>query len=88
MHLSKREVKETAAADQRKLTAKALIACSTTEVENDWRESVRKLAQAHDVSARMIYAALVRMAKLSKKSARCVNSWFSSEMIKERFRMY
>jgi hypothetical protein len=57
-------------------------------VENDWRESVRKLAQAHDVSARMVYAARMRMAKLSKKSARCVNKWFSWEMKKECFRTY
>jgi hypothetical protein len=53
-----------AEADQRKLTARALIAYSATKVENDRRESVRKLAQAHDVSARMVYAALMRTAKL------------------------
>jgi hypothetical protein len=28
------------------------------EMENDRRESVRKLAQAHDVSARTVHAAL------------------------------
>ncbi len=76
------------AADQRKLTARALIADSPAEVENDQRESVRKLAQAHDVSARTVYAALMRMAKLLKKSASCVNKWFSLEMKKERFRTY
>ncbi len=38
-----------------------------TELENDRRENVRKLSQAHDVSARTVYAALMRMAKLSKK---------------------
>ncbi len=75
-----------AAADQRKLTARALIADSAAEVENDWRESVKKLAQAHDVSARMVEAALMRTAKLLKKSARCVNKWFSLEMKKEQFR--
>jgi hypothetical protein len=53
-----------AEADQRKLTARALIAYSATELENDRRESVRKLAQAHDASARMVYAALMRTAKL------------------------
>jgi hypothetical protein len=86
MRLSKSEVNETAAAaaDQRKLTARALI----TEVENNRPESVRKLAQAHDASARTVYAALMRMAKLLKKSARCVNKWFSLEMKKEQFRMY
>jgi hypothetical protein len=30
----------------------------------------------------------MRTAKLSKKSARCVNKWFSLEMKKERFRVY
>jgi hypothetical protein len=56
------------------------------EVENDRRENVRKLAQAHDVSARTVYAALMRMAKLSKMSARWVNKWSSLEMKKEHFR--
>jgi hypothetical protein len=32
------------------------------EVENDRRENVRKLSQAHDVSAKMVYALLVRTA--------------------------
>jgi hypothetical protein len=54
------------------------------ELENDRQENVRKLAQAFDVLARMVYAALMRTAKLSKKSARCVNKWFSLEMKKER----
>ncbi len=71
------------AADQRKFTTRALFVDSTAEVEN---ESVRKLAQAHDVTARTVYAALMRTAKLLKKSARCVNKWFSLEMKKERFR--
>jgi hypothetical protein len=56
------------------------------EVENDRRENVRTLAQAHDVSARTVYAALMRTAKLSKKPARWVNKWSSSEMKKELFR--
>jgi hypothetical protein len=51
-------------------------------VENDRRDRVRKLAQAHDVSARTVYAALMRTAKLLKKSGRCVNKWFSLEMKK------
>jgi hypothetical protein len=53
------------------------------ELENDRRENVRKLAQALDVSARTVYAALMTTAKLSKKSARCVYKWFSLEMKKE-----
>jgi hypothetical protein len=75
-------------ADQKKLTARALFADSAAEVENDRRESVRKLSQAHDVTARTVYAALMRTAKLLKKSARCVNKWFSLEMKKEQFRTY
>jgi hypothetical protein len=38
--------------------------------------------------ARMVYAALMRTAKLSKRSAKCVNKWFFLEMKKELFRMY
>jgi hypothetical protein len=72
--------------DQRILITKASIADMALEVENDWRENVSKLSQAHDVSARMVYATLMRMAKLSKKSARWVNKRFSLEMKKERFR--
>jgi hypothetical protein len=30
----------------------------------------------------------MRTAKLSKRSARCVNKWFSMEMKKERIRTY
>jgi hypothetical protein len=56
------------------------------EVENDRRENDRKLTQAHYASARTVYAALMRTAKLPKKSARCVNKQFSLEMKKERFK--
>ncbi len=55
------------------------------KLENDRRENVRKLTQALDVSARTVYNALMRTAKLSKKSARCVNKWFSLEIKKERW---
>jgi hypothetical protein len=71
-----------AVVDQRNLTAKASIA----EVENDRRESVRKLAQAHGVSARKVHSALMRTA-LSKQSARWVTKRLSLEMKKEQFRM-
>ncbi len=73
----------TAAADQRNLNTKAPAA----EVENDRRENVRKLTQAHDVSARTVYAALMRTAKLSKKSAKWVIKRSSLEMKKELFRI-
>jgi hypothetical protein len=58
------------------------------ELENDRRENVRKLAQALDVSAKTVYAALMRTAKLSKMSARWVKKRFCLEMKKERFRTY
>jgi hypothetical protein len=53
------------------------------KVENDRRENVRKLAQALSVSARRVYATLMRMVKLSKKSARWVKKQFSLKMKKE-----
>jgi hypothetical protein len=56
------------------------------ELENEQRENVTKLSQAHDVLARTVYAALMRTAKLSKKSARWVKKQFSLEMKQERFR--
>jgi hypothetical protein len=72
-----------AAADQRNLNTNP----SAAEVENYRQENVRKLTQAHDVSARTVYAALMRMAKLSKKSAKWVNKRSSLQMKKELFRM-
>ncbi len=72
-----------AAADQRNLNTKA----PATEVENDRQENVRKLTRAHDVSARTVYAALMRTAKFSKKSAKWVNKRSSLEMKKELFRI-
>ncbi len=58
------------------------------ELENDWRENVRKLAQALSVWARRVYATFMRTAKLSKKSARWVKKRFSFKMKKERFRTF
>ncbi len=74
-------------ANQRNLITKASIIDITAKLENDQRENVRKLSQAHDGSVRTVSAALMRTVKLSKKSARWVNKWFSLEMKKERFRM-
>jgi hypothetical protein len=65
-----------AAADQRNLNTKASIADMAAEIENDRRDNVRKLAQALDVSARTVYAALMRTAKLSKKLPRWVKNGF------------
>ncbi len=53
------------AANQRFLNAKASIADITTEVENDRWESVRKLAQAPDVSTS---AALKKVGQLSDQN--------------------
>jgi hypothetical protein len=75
-----------AAADQRNLNTKASIADMAVELENDRGENVTKLSQAHYVLARMVYAALMRTAKLSKKSAKWVKKRFSLEMKKERCR--
>jgi hypothetical protein len=58
------------------------------ELENDRRENVRELAQALDVSANTVYAALLRTAKLSKKSAGRVKKRFFLEIKKEQFRTY
>jgi hypothetical protein len=58
------------------------------KLENDRRENVRKLAQALDVSAKTVYAALMKTAKLSKKSARLAKKLFSLEMKNEQFRSY
>ncbi len=69
-----------AAADQRNRITKASSADMAAKVENDRRENVRKLAQAHDVTARTLYAALMR-------TARWVNKRLSLEMKKEQIRM-
>jgi hypothetical protein len=51
--------------DQRDLTATMSIADIAAEVENDHRESVMKLAQAHDVSAKTVHASLHKDLPLS-----------------------
>ncbi len=72
----------------RNLKTKAAITSMAAELENDLRENVRKLAQALDVSAKTVYAALMRTVKLSKKSARWVKKQFSLKIKKEQFRTY
>jgi hypothetical protein len=44
--------------DQRNFTANVSIAGMAAEMENDQQESVRKLAEAYDVSARTVHGAL------------------------------
>ncbi len=54
-----------AAADQRNFTATVSIADIAAEVENDRRERVMKLAEAHDVSVKMVHATLHKDLPLS-----------------------
>jgi hypothetical protein len=60
------------AADQSHLSAKASIADIATEMENDWRKSVRKLGQAYDVLTKTVHATLCTDLQLPKKLARWV----------------
>jgi hypothetical protein len=53
------------AADQRNLTVTMSIAGIAAEVENDRRESVMKLAQAHGMSPKMVHAILHKELLLS-----------------------
>ncbi len=76
------------AAEQRNLNAKASIADITSEVENDYWEIVRKLAQAQRMSTNMVHATLHKDLKLSKKFARRLLKLTDTEMKKERARMY
>jgi hypothetical protein len=43
-----------------------------TEFENDHQKNVTKLSQAHDVSARKVYASLMRTAKLGQEGEKTV----------------
>jgi hypothetical protein len=64
--LSKGEVGEPVAADQRNLIAMVSIADITAKVENDSRESVMKLAQTHNVPAKTVHAALHNDLQISR----------------------
>ncbi len=55
------------ASDQRHLNAEACTADIAAEMENDHWESVRKLAQSHDVSTKTVQASLHKDLQLSKK---------------------
>jgi hypothetical protein len=52
-------------------------------VENDSGESVMKLTEAHDISAKTLHEDLL----LLKKSARCVTKMLFKKMKKERVRV-
>ncbi len=56
-----------AAENQRQLNAKAYNADIAAEVENDQWKSVRKLAEAHDVSTQTVLNILHKDLQLSKK---------------------
>ncbi len=76
------------AAKQRNLNAKASIADIASEVENDFWEIVRKLAQAQRMSTKTVHATLHKDLKLSKKFARRLPKLTDTEMKKKRARMY
>jgi hypothetical protein len=50
-----------AVADPRNLHSKAFITNITAEVENDQRESVMKLAQAHEMLAKIITTTTIQI---------------------------
>ncbi len=56
--------------DQRNLTSMLSIAYIAAKVENEWRESVVKLVQAHGLSSIMVHDTLHKDLQFSKKSAR------------------
>jgi uncharacterized protein YdbL (DUF1318 family) len=55
---SKGEGGKTSGGKSEHLNTKASLADIATEMENDWSESVRKLAQAHDVSTYTVHDTL------------------------------
>jgi hypothetical protein len=61
----------------------ASIAKIAAEVENDSWESVMKLNEAHDISAKTLHEDLL----LLKKSARCITKMLFKKMKKERVRV-
>ncbi len=69
------------ATDQRNLNAKASI--TVIKVENDQWDSVRKLTQALDVTAKMVHATPHKELKLFWRLARRVPNLSDKEMKKE-----
>jgi hypothetical protein len=69
-------------ANPRNLSAKASITDITAEVENDQQESVMKLAQAHEMLAKIIHSALHKDLQLLEKSTRWVTKMLYEEMKK------
>ncbi len=56
--------------DQRHLSPKTSITKIAAEIENDWQETARKLAQAHGGSIKTVHTTLHKHLKVCKKSAR------------------
>ncbi len=67
--------------NQRNLNAKASI--TVIKVENDRRESVRKLTQALDVTAKMVHTTPHKELKLFWRMARRVPNLSDKEIKKE-----
>jgi hypothetical protein len=70
----------------RKIRSPAFIAAVATTIEQDRRQTVRRLTQAHGVSKNTIHHTLKEDLNLSKKSARWVHKLLTDEMKKERVR--
>ncbi len=68
------------AADQRNFTATVSVADIATEVENDRRESVMKLAQAHDVLIKTVHATLHKDLPLSGSQPAERSNFFTSRL--------
>jgi hypothetical protein len=69
---------------QRHLSAKTSITDIAADVENDHRETARKLAQAHGVSTKMVHANLCKDPKLSEKFARWLSKLTRKEIKKKQ----
>jgi hypothetical protein len=85
-----RKVKEgkSAVVDKRNVNTKASIADFLAKVENDQRESFRKLAQAYDMLTKTVHATLDNDPQCSEKSARWITILQCEETKMERVRTY
>jgi hypothetical protein len=69
---------------KRNLRNLTFVANVVVEVASNRHVTIRKLAQAHGVSTKMIHATLNEDLNLSKKSARWVPKLLTEEMKNER----
>ncbi len=70
----------------KRLNAKAFVADVAAGVENDRRETVVKLAQAHGMSTKMVHYTLYEALNICNKSARQLPKQMDKEMKKEPVR--